>query len=79
MKIEQSDVSLFSSYQKSQKIEESESLHIWNKEEDAPQRLRGGDRLELSNNFKKMEYLIQSKNIYIYTFSERIKIISGVN
>ncbi|TKI70264.1 hypothetical protein FCU45_02955 [Sulfurimonas crateris] len=55
MKIEQSDVSLFSSYQKSHKIEESESLHIWNKEEDAPERLRGGDRLELSKNFKKME------------------------
>lgn len=55
MKIEQSDVSLFSSYQKSHKIEEHEQLHIWDNEEDAPQRLREGDRLELSKNFKKME------------------------
>ncbi len=55
MKIEQSNVSLFSSYQKKSEIEERESLHIWNKEEDAPERLRGGDRLELSKNFMKME------------------------
>ncbi|MGE4397046.1 MAG: hypothetical protein AB7D34_06305 [Sulfurimonas sp.] len=55
MKIEQSDVSLFSSYQKSHKVEEQESLHIWNKEQDAPQRQRSGDRLELSKNFKQME------------------------
>ncbi|HEY9203812.1 MAG TPA: hypothetical protein VIM82_05715, partial [Sulfurimonas sp.] len=55
MKIEQSDVSLFSSYQKSHEVEEQESLHIWNKEQDAPQRQRSGDRLELSKNFKQME------------------------
>jgi len=55
MKIEQSDVSLFSSYQKKSEIEESESLHIWNRDEDAPQRLRSRDRLELSKNFMNME------------------------
>ncbi|MFA7353815.1 MAG: hypothetical protein WCZ70_04235 [Sulfurimonadaceae bacterium] len=55
MKIEQSNVSLFSSYQKKSEIEERESLHIWNKEEDAPERLRGGDRLELSKDFMRME------------------------
>lgn len=55
MKIEQSNVSLSSSYQKKSEIEERESLHIWNRDEDAPERLRSGDRLELSKDFMKME------------------------
>lgn len=55
MKIEQSDVSLFSSYQKSHKIEEYEQLRIWNNEEGAPAQIKNSDRLELSNEFKKME------------------------
>ncbi|MGE4419078.1 MAG: hypothetical protein AB7D38_04525 [Sulfurimonas sp.] len=55
MKIEQSDVSLFSSYQKSHKIEEYEQLRIWNNEESASAQIKNGDRLELSNEFKKME------------------------
>lgn len=55
MKIEQSDVSLFSSYQKSHKIEEYEQLRIWNNEESASAQIKNSDRLELSNEFKKME------------------------
>lgn len=54
MKIEQSNLSLFSSYQKKNEIEEIESLRTWSREEDAPERLRVGDRLELSKNFLKV-------------------------
>lgn len=55
MKIEQSNISLFSSYQKSHKTEEVESLRMWNDKEAAPERVSGGDRLELSKEFRKME------------------------
>ncbi|EDZ63343.1 hypothetical protein SMGD1_1592 [Sulfurimonas gotlandica GD1] len=53
MKIEQSEVSFLSSHRKSHELYESESLEMWNREEDAPQRLRRGDRLELTEDFKK--------------------------
>lgn len=55
MKIEQSNISLFSSYQKSHRTEEIESLRMWNDKEAAPERISGGDRLELSKEFRKME------------------------
>lgn len=53
MKIEQSEVSLLSSHKKSRELYESESLERWNREEDAPERLRRGDRLELTDDFKR--------------------------
>nr|WP_321266697.1 hypothetical protein [uncultured Sulfurimonas sp.] len=53
MKIQESEVSFLSSHQKSHKIYESESLEKWDKEEDAPQRFQRGDRLELTDDFKK--------------------------
>ncbi|MFA7500671.1 MAG: hypothetical protein WCY85_06645, partial [Sulfurimonas sp.] len=63
MKINQSDVSLFSIYQKSSKIEESEQLHIWNDKEDALKLLRSGDRLELSDKFKNTNQNIDKTNV----------------
>ena len=55
MKIEHSDVSFFSSHKKSHEIKEQENLNIWNSEEDAPERLRREDRVELSNKLQKIE------------------------
>ena len=54
MKILQSEVSLLSSHYKHHEVSESESLEMWNKAEDAPQRLQQGDRLELTEKFKHM-------------------------
>ncbi|OHD99397.1 MAG: hypothetical protein A3E21_03290 [Sulfurimonas sp. RIFCSPHIGHO2_12_FULL_36_9] len=68
MKIEQSNVSLFSSYQKNHKIEEIESLHMWKDKEVAPERVSGGDRLELSKEFKKMEHEAKQINSENYAF-----------
>lgn len=53
MKIEQSEVSLLSSHKKSHELYESESLEKWDRDEDAPQRLQRGDRLELTDDFKR--------------------------
>ena len=55
MKIEQSDISLLASHQKHHEIKESERLEMWDSEEDAPERLQQGDRLELSENFKTLQ------------------------
>jgi hypothetical protein len=52
MKIEQSEVSFLTSHKKSHELYESESLERWNRDEDAPERLRLGDRLELTEDFK---------------------------
>ena len=49
MKILQSDLSLASSHHKHDEIKESETLHKWNRPEEAPQRLQSTDRLELSH------------------------------
>ncbi|WP_373000952.1 hypothetical protein [Sulfurimonas sp.] len=53
MKIQQSEISLLSSHYKSHELYESESLEMWNREEDSPERLRRADRLELTEDFKK--------------------------
>jgi hypothetical protein len=53
MKIEQSEVSFLSSHRKSHELHESESLEMWDREEDAPERLQRGDRLELTEDFKR--------------------------
>lgn len=55
MKIEQSDVSFFSSHTKNHEIKEQENLNIWNSDEDAPERLQRGDRLELTDKFMSMD------------------------
>lgn len=55
MKIEQSNVSLSSKHAKSHEISEKESLEKWNKKEDAPQRFRVIDRLELTDEFKNFK------------------------
>ncbi|MDO9265665.1 MAG: hypothetical protein Q7U00_01145 [Sulfurimonas sp.] len=68
MKIEQSNISLFSSYQKSHKTEEIESLRMWNDKEAAPERVSGGDRFELSKEFKKMEHEAKQINSENYAF-----------
>ena len=68
MKIEQSNVSLFSSYQKNHKIEEIESLRMWKDKEAVPERVSGGDRLELSKEFKKMEHEAKQINSENYAF-----------
>lgn len=52
MKILESDISLLSSHYKHKELKESESLEQWSRAEDAPQRLRQGDRLELTDKFK---------------------------
>ncbi|WP_373035174.1 hypothetical protein [Sulfurimonas sp.] len=54
MKIEQSEVSFLTSHKKSHELYESESLERWSRDEDAPERLRRGDRLELTEDFKKL-------------------------
>ncbi|MBU1659285.1 hypothetical protein KKG72_09575 [bacterium] len=56
MKINQSEVSFLSSHEKHHEIEERESINIWNSEEDAPERLQRGDRLELSKGFNAALY-----------------------
>jgi hypothetical protein len=56
MKIEQSDISYFSSHEKHHEIKEQESLNTWNSDEDAPERLQRGDRLELSDKFRTFEH-----------------------
>ncbi|MDA3908776.1 MAG: hypothetical protein PF437_06785 [Sulfurimonas sp.] len=53
MKIEQSEVSFLTSHHKSHELYESESLEVWNRDEDAPERLSRGDRVELTDDFKK--------------------------
>ena len=53
MKISQSEVSLFSSHSKKHEITEQENLTQWNREEDAPLRLRM-DRVELTDKFMNM-------------------------
>lgn len=68
MKIEQSNVSLFSSYQKSHKIEEIGSLRMWNDKEAVLERKMGGDRLELSKEFKRMEYEAKEIDSENYAF-----------
>ncbi|MCW8894873.1 MAG: hypothetical protein OQK48_02110 [Sulfurimonas sp.] len=56
MKIQHSDVSLFSSHHKYHEIKEEENLNIWNRDEDAPERLQRNDRFEPSDNLKKLEH-----------------------
>lgn len=68
MKIEQSNISLFSSYQKSNRTEEIESLRMWKDKEAVPERASGGDRLELSKEFKKMEHEAKQINSENYAF-----------
>ncbi|MBU0720148.1 hypothetical protein KJ877_02275 [bacterium] len=51
MKIDQSEVSFFSSHKQYHEIEEQEHLNTWNREEDAPQRLQRRDTLKLSQEF----------------------------
>lgn len=53
MKIEGSDVLFFTSHQKKSEISEKETLEMWDSKEDAPERFRALDRLELTDNFKK--------------------------
>ncbi|MEA3522937.1 MAG: hypothetical protein U9R50_08165, partial [Campylobacterota bacterium] len=55
MKIEHSNISLLSSYHKHQEIQEQETLHTWNTQDDAPERLQRGDRLELSDEFNTLK------------------------
>ena len=54
MKILNSDVSLLSKHKKSHEILESEKLEMWNKKEDAPERFKAQDRLELTKDFKNL-------------------------
>lgn len=55
MKIEHSDVSFFSSHKKDHEIKEEENLHMWNSDDEAPQRLQAGDRLELSEKINSLD------------------------
>lgn len=56
MKIEQSNVSLFSSHKKQSEVSESETLQKWNSEQEAPERFkRPTDRLELSRDFASLK------------------------
>lgn len=60
MKIEQSNVSLFSSHYKHDEIQESETLQQWKSEEEAPEEFRGrSDRLVLSEKFKNIKHSTQ--------------------
>lgn len=54
MKILESDISFLSSHYKHTEVDERESLEQWSRPEDAPQRLRSIDRLELSEKFQSM-------------------------
>jgi len=54
MKITQSNVSLFSSHQKNTQITEKESLEKWSTFQDAPERFKNMDRLELTQKFKSL-------------------------
>lgn len=54
MKINQSNVSLLSSHKKSTEITEKESLEKWNSPEDAPERFKNIDRVELTDKFKSL-------------------------
>ncbi len=55
MKIEQSNVSLYASHQKTSEVYEAEKLEKWDSEAEAPERFRRpGDRLELSNTFQSL-------------------------
>ncbi len=54
MKIEQSEISFLTSHHKKHELYESESLEMWNREEDAPERFAQRDRLELTDKFKKL-------------------------
>lgn len=55
MKIENSDVSLFSEHSKKHEIYEEENLQKWDRPEEAPARLQNMDRLELSTEFQGIE------------------------
>ncbi len=55
MKIINSDISMSSKHKKSHEIHESEKLEMWNKKEDAPERFRVMDRVELTNEFKNLK------------------------
>lgn len=68
MKINQSDISLFSSHKEYHEIKEEENLHIWDSEEDAPERLQRGDRLEVSDNLKSMMHSKKSLKLEDDTF-----------
>ena len=54
MKIEQSEISLLATHDKKHELYERESLETWNRDKDAPERLQQRDRLELTDDFKKL-------------------------
>jgi len=54
VKIQNSDVSLSSNHKKSHEVHEREKLEMWGKNEDAPQRFKMQDRLELTKDFKNL-------------------------
>jgi len=54
MKISQSDILFLSTHEEHHEVKEEESLHTWNRSEDAPQRLQEKDRLELSDKFNSL-------------------------
>lgn len=56
MKIIDSDVHLQSSHYKEHEIYEKEHLEMWDRPEDAPQRLQQTDRLELTYEFKRLHH-----------------------
>ena len=57
MKIDQSNVSLFSSHSKHDEVQESESLRMWDKPEDNPELAPArGDRLVLSDIYKSLKH-----------------------
>jgi hypothetical protein len=65
MKIAQSNVSLFSSHQKSSEITEQESLEKWSTFQEAPERFKNRDRrdrVELTDKFKSSEVQDNTEN-----------------
>ena len=63
MKIERSNVSLFSSHEKSSEITQKESLEKWNSFEDAPERFKNLDRLQVSDQFKSINDANESTQV----------------
>lgn len=55
MKILNSDISMSSKHEKAHEISESKKLEMWGKEEDAPERFKAQDRLELTKEFKNLK------------------------
>ena len=55
MKIANSDVALFSGHSKKHEIQEKESLVQWDRPEDDPRRQNRGDRLQLTENFLRID------------------------